>query len=527
MPPKKKPTSSKKKAKQTGGAKKPAADAKPSPSESNDVVSRTAKIDVVCTKPNISIECANAFAALFSADYPPTLDIDYYEQFHLTAEEEAFADRSYSECSRNFNRGNDLINQKSRSLCSTNTRWHLAQQAHLDALESAMKSHYIFLKTTGRDHRNLLCKVTLSIAQCRGNLLDVKGMIAWGKAAIAVDPKYYNGYAKYALGLLHDRRYEEALQAYKKAQSSEGIENALDPDGMKEDIKVKINALQRIVNAEPNSKEWKAGVRFIAEQRRMSAVTYYQECNLDRPKKSCVMCWWPAEERNLRCSKCLTVYYCHQNCQYAHWREHKHSCVASKRKDTEEVNFPEPDYPRSEWAADEHYNIFKQNSRQLGCDMIHTSANSCSVEMMKRALMQEKDAIEKINSAFQFEYPIHRAALRNEPNAAIEICKILIKHGACPNVYRGDSVHLLDICRGRARWIDDEDPSLPNHLFRLTMMMSPGSLEEEERNESSKLVELIKDAIKNHKRCRHCKKQEAAKFIPNQKNSPHNDGIYY
>lgn len=44
-----------------------------------------------------------------------------------------------------------------------------------------------------------------------------------------------------------------------------------------------------------------------------------------RPQQSslCAGCGRPS---TLRCSKCRSVYYCHRDCQAAHWREHRQSC---------------------------------------------------------------------------------------------------------------------------------------------------------------------------------------------------------
>ena len=68
------------------------------------------------------------------------------------------------------------------------------------------------------DHRHLLCKVCLSLGQCRNKLLDAKGGIAWiSKAAIAADPNYSNGYSQLSIGLQHTEKFEEAIENCKKA----------------------------------------------------------------------------------------------------------------------------------------------------------------------------------------------------------------------------------------------------------------------------------------------------------------------
>ncbi|KAL7491331.1 hypothetical protein ACHAWT_000733 [Skeletonema menzelii] len=515
MPPKKKSTN-KKKGKQKGSGasgptkKQPAATNVISPTNNDTQTDDDiTKIDsITSSKPTISVSCANSFASLFAADYPPQTTIRLYIRNELSKKEVTRADMAYEDCSSHFNKGIAQFHEMSADPGPENSRWHLAQGAFLEALEAAMRYPGVFLKTTGMDHRNLLCKVCLSLGQCRSKLLDAKGSIAWSKAAIAADPKYANGYSQLSIGLQHEQQYEEALENCQKALRGEG---EIQPS-----IPLRIERLKVIVNSKPNSKEWKAALREVLHDKRGPAVRCFQECNMARPKKSCAMCFWPAERR---CSKCETVFYCSRNCQVVHFSEHKHNCIATKEDDGEggidsgeEVTFPKPDYPKEEWLKDEHWDMFRQNARFLGINMIQCAANNCHVGAMKRALMEENDAMKKVNKLQQHEYPIHRAALRNEPNEAEELVGILIKHGACPNVIRGDNMHLLDICRGRAKWIDDPEPSMGNLMFRMPFQLTGQEmLEKVERRESDKLVELVTEAIKNHVRCKLCKRQKATR----------------
>ncbi len=135
--------------------------------------------------------------------------------------------------------------------------------------------------------------------------------------------------------------------------------------------------------------------------------------------------------------------------------------------------------------------------------MIHSASNNCLVGAVKRCLMEQGD----VNDLFAAEYPLHRVALRNEPDAAVDIFVVLLRHGACPNVLRGDGRHLLEVCRERAKWIDDSEPSMGNMLFRMGHL---GSTEETERTESEKLVELVTEAIQGHKMCKFCKGRKQA-----------------
>ncbi len=91
------------------------------------------------------------------------------------------------------------------------------------------------------DHRNLLCKVCLSLGQCRSKLLDAKGSIAWSKAAIAADPKYANGYSQLSIALQHEQLYEEALENCQKALQGEG---EIQPS-----IPLRVERLKSILNA--------------------------------------------------------------------------------------------------------------------------------------------------------------------------------------------------------------------------------------------------------------------------------------
>jgi hypothetical protein len=166
-------------------------------------------------------------------------------------------------------------------------------------------------------------------------------------------------------------------------------------------------------------------------------------------------------------------------------------------------NYPKADYPKNELCPDDHWEGMR-GSVPRNTPMIHPASANCLIDAVKRALTEGDD----VNSLFVAEYPLHRAALRNEPDAAAEIFGILLRHGACPNVLRGDGRHLLEVCRKRAAWIDDREPSMGNIMFRI--MNVTDDLEELERAESEKLVWLVTDAIKVHKMCKFCKGRKQA-----------------
>jgi hypothetical protein len=169
--------------------------------------------------------------------------------------------------------------------------------------------------------------------------------------------------------------------------------------------------------------------------------------------------------------------------------------------------YPKADYPKEELCSDDIWRDLCRSAKQQGnTPLIHCASNNCLPAAVKRALVEgASDAL--INDLYVCEYPIHRAALRNEPEAAVEIFGLLLKHGACPNVLRGDGRHLLEVCRERAKWIDDSEPSMGNMLFRMGHL---GSTEETERTESEKLVELVTEAIQGHKMCKFCKGRKQA-----------------
>lgn len=204
-----------------------------------------------------------------------------------------------------------------------------------------------------------------------------------------------------------------------------------------------------------------------------------------------------------------------------HYAEHKHSCVATAQPDGKEVRYPVPDYPQEEFMDDENWNTFSAGAKNMGVNMIMACSNSCNVKGIKRALMEDPERAHKlVNVMGQDAYPIQMAAMRTEPHQAKIIIELLIKHGACPNVIRADQQHMLDICRARAKWIDDPEPSMGNMMFRLPLQMS-GALEKEERRESDELVEIVKKAIQNHKECKFCRRQLAMRADYN-KHCTHN-----
>lgn len=114
MPPKRK-SSNKKKGKQKGsnsggGPKKQPATTNSPPahnntSTTNDDIAQDVDLSLTSSKPTISNECANSFASLFAADYPPQTTIRVYIRNELHKKEIPLADKAYEDCSDCFNRG--------------------------------------------------------------------------------------------------------------------------------------------------------------------------------------------------------------------------------------------------------------------------------------------------------------------------------------------------------------------------------------------------------------------------------------
>ena len=156
MPPKKKSTNKKKGKKQKGGGggpKKPPATSDDPSKNNENVVAQDADLLSITSisKPTISISCANSFTSLFTADYPPQTTIRLYIKNELTKKEINLADKAYEECSSNFNKGIAQFHVMSDDPGPENSRWHLAQDMFLEALEAAMRFPGVFLKTTVSD----------------------------------------------------------------------------------------------------------------------------------------------------------------------------------------------------------------------------------------------------------------------------------------------------------------------------------------------------------------------------------------
>jgi hypothetical protein len=248
-----------------------------------------------------SIRAANALALRFSLSYPPSQTVEEYED--VTTDKVLRKDyASYSACSAAYNRGIDLTARPSGEP-GISCRWHGAQEMYLDAIDAAMQGSGLFLTTHGDDSRRLLCKAVLSLAQVRGRVLDGPGMVAWGRAAVAADPTYFNSHSQLSFGLQHTGLYAESLQEMKVAMESDAYE-------MMPMRSRRLAVLEQIVNGDKTEK--KVALTELLTEKRGSAFRYWQEMEIARPAKSCALCFWGGDNK---CARCKTVYYCSRDCQ--------------------------------------------------------------------------------------------------------------------------------------------------------------------------------------------------------------------
>ncbi len=435
---------------------------------------------------------------------------------------------AYGKVSRTFNAGLALT-QRATNVPGL-SRWHLVLEKMVEALEIIYKNEnvqYVFLETTGLDHRSLLCSIVCMIGQMYQRMSLYDYVKPWAKAAIAANPKYFKGYSQLATGTIHlDDDWEEGLKlckiAYEKGKNDVGHEKDFSM------VKNRLASLEKIMHS-PSKHERTMLMREYICDNQGTAFRFWQDMGIPRPSKTCELCYSPGESK---CSKCKVVYYCSRRCQKLDYAEHKHVCVEPAKENLLEI-IEKPNFPPEELLTNElFWDQLNKMSKIQNITVLMACANNCNIKAVKRALMEGGDANEK--SQMMQEYPIHCAALRNEPENAVDIVRTLIQHGACPNVTRGDGVHLLAICRQRARWIDDQDPSGANSMFRLQHQMkglmsgmmgvhdgadtddkengnATDSLERVERRESAELVQLVTTAIRQHKLCNCCKARKKMK----------------
>jgi hypothetical protein len=453
---------------------------------SSSVAARVEKIEARCT-----VEYATELEANFRVSYPPEMDYDAYLN-SLSNKQARKVQSAYEKVSSLFNQGVNLSTAPSGT--PGISRWHLVIEKMMDAIAVVVEqAENAFLTTVGTDRRVLLSRICVTVAQCRGKALDTEGQVAWANVAIAADPTYYNAYNHLSMGYCNGGDFAKSLQAAEKAQRLL-LANEHSHDTQSSTLPARLKALQKIVN-----EECKVTRKFMIKDRSGTAVRWWQEMSMERPARNCAFCLWPGD---MKCGRCRTVYYCSRDCQRFDHTEHKEVCIAPSafKKD-----HPAPNFAASELCSDAHWAFFeKQKNTIRESTVLIGAANNCHAGAVKRALMNG-DNVNTLGDSIR-EYSVHMVALRREPDNAVEIMKALIDHGACPNVIRGDGKHLLAICRERAKWIDDTEPSMENTMYRMRYCFSGSTeLESLERQESEQLVEIVTAGIQAHKLCQLCK----------------------
>lgn len=176
-----------------------------------------------------SVEVANAHAAKFQ-QATPIMDYDEYMDTLSEREQETLLSH-YSKCSQHYNKGLNITN--AASTVKGVSRFVFVADEMMNALDSAMKASNLFLTNTGGDHRRLLARICCTLAQVSRKQLMPLEHVAWGKAAVAVDPTYFNTHNQLSLGYQYAHEWQLALEAATKAlalpesQVSWGLRNRL------------------------------------------------------------------------------------------------------------------------------------------------------------------------------------------------------------------------------------------------------------------------------------------------------------
>jgi len=526
MPTNKKKRSSAKKQKQRGGSSSTATATATEANKDDVVKNRLETLFLKC-----SIERAEDLEQRFQSTWPPTMNFD-------TLPRNKRYDQAYNKVSNHFNAGLKLV-PKSTPIVGL-SRWHLVLEKMMDALEVVTKKgnegvQYVFLETTGKDHRNLLCKVISTVAQMFSKMCLLEYQKAWSKVAIATDPTYYKGYSQLSTAVIHvDDDWELALNLAKKAYAI-GLNNKKSQSELGS-IKQRITMLESVVHGGGSmKKKVKMAKHSYLNEQKGAALRLWQDMGIPRPSKTCNFCWIVKRDLST-CAKCQAVYYCSVRCQTVDYKEHRHVCVEPSKENLIDI-IQNPKFSDDEVIVDEAYwQSIKISAKKNKSPILVTVANDCILSAVKRAMMYEGGNVNE-KCPHTKEYPIMVAALRNEPDNAVAIVRTLIQHGACPNVVRYGGQHLLAMCRERAKWIDDTEPSTGNQMFRMETTLKSAlsglgddkdgngdgnegqdegdilmrGCEREERRESAELVQLVTSAIQQHKLCSLCKARKNRK----------------
>ena len=242
-----------------------------------------------------SIEYAAELEAKFRQTYPPIADYDeYYSSLSDNDATEAIA--AYAKVVEAFEEGVEFL--EAPTYTPGISRWHLVIDKMMDAIAVVVEqAEEAFLTTTGvigRDHRLLLSKICLTVAQCKCRILDNAAHVAWAKAAVAADPTYFNAHNILGLGYSNSGRFEIALEATEKAntllttfQEDLGDRATTLPE--------RLIWLRNIVN-----NDCKVTRKWITKDRIGTPLSLWQEMSMERPEKCCDFCMCVAQHYEVR-----------------------------------------------------------------------------------------------------------------------------------------------------------------------------------------------------------------------------------
>jgi hypothetical protein len=160
------------------------------------------------------------------------------------------------------------------------------------------------------------------VAQIGGKFLDPTKHIAWGKAAVAADPEYWNAHNILSLGYEYAHEYGKALKSLEIAKSLGGWQENIFRDGSSSTILERFDRLYEIVHGD--KQEANSRLEWTLWSRKTLAQEAYSMQVVPVPDEICNACFWPGDHR---CSRCKSVHYCSKVCQKLLWKDHKKSCV--------------------------------------------------------------------------------------------------------------------------------------------------------------------------------------------------------
>lgn len=430
------------------------------------------------------------------------------------------------------------------------SRWSVAAARMLLALESALRHEYAFLGTLPQEEeiedpeiftkRLLLCKMCSSISQYSINMCMMEETLAWADAAIAVDPAWHTPYNYKGLVALYRYEWAKARDLFNVALSLASYveERKKGTDFLGNQIAAQASLCDRILAGD------KAAEREAVKDTKPSRVlSYLKDSSLSLQEAHCHFCLFPAQKR---CSRCLSVYYCSALCQKLDYKEHRLICVETGKKAAggplanvptqeewkfREVKYPKPSFPSSTLCSPDAYVRLKSQCPiiAVGAPLLFACATHCHAPTFKRALLEAAELFPDdygVNGTYQGQCPLHSAALRNEPDNALEIMKALLQAGSCPNMRRFDGKHVLEILKEEPFWMSDTAPSEQCEIFKAQCRVKHwfGQLVSGERDavedavilksfaeaESKEMSELIEREIKRHALCKHCARADIA-----------------